>query len=392
MRAVIEVPVSAEPLELLLVEDDDGDALLVEEELAMTGRAFALRRARTLAEAHAQLGAEPPDCVLLDLGLPDSAGLDALRGVRAASEAAIVVLTGLDDEAQGIAALGEGAQDYLVKGSADGPVLLRAVRYAAERRRAERAAVALREAERDARENERLERGLLPQPILSRGNLRATTAYRPGRRRAVLGGDFYDVVQTGEDCVRVLIGDVSGHSADEAAMGAALRIAWRTLVLGGVAPEGVLGVLHRLLVAERHAPHIFATVATLTLRPRAGVVTLRLAGHPAPLLLHAGGVRQLVGAPAPPLGVVDADWRETHLELPDEWALLAFSDGLHEGRTGTGPGRLGIDGLLHEVARVGPLGRWRAAPREALDTLVAAVEAENRGPLSDDLATVLISA
>jgi serine phosphatase RsbU (regulator of sigma subunit) len=390
MPAVPAVPVLTEPLSLLLVEDDDGDALLVEDELALTGRPVELRRVRTLAEAHAQLSTAPA-CVLLDLGLPDSSGLDALREVRAASDVAIVVLTGLDDEAQGVAALAEGAQDYLVKGAVDGAVLLRAVRYAVERRRAERAAVALREAELSARENERLERGLLPQPILEHGGLRATTAYRPGRRRAVLGGDFYDVVQTAEDCVRVLIGDVSGHSADEAAVGAALRIAWRTLVLGGAAPSEVLDVLHRLLVAERHAAHVFATVATMTLQPGAGVATLRLAGHPAPLLLHADGVRQLEGIPGPPLGVVGGGWEETHLELPEQWGLLAFSDGLYEGFSGSGRNRLGVDGLLREIAAVGPLETWCSTPRTALDALVAAVEAENRGPLSDDLATVLIS-
>ena len=389
MPAVTVAPASTERLSLLLVEDDDGDALLVESELELTGRPVELSRARTLAEAHTAL-ADGPACVLLDLGLPDSAGLDALRGVRAQSEVAIVVLTGLDDEAQGVAALGEGAQDYLVKGSVDGAVLLRAVRYAVERRRSERAAAALREAELSARENERLERGLLPRPLLTDGSLRATSAYRPGRHSAVLGGDFFDVVQTGEDCVRVLIGDVSGHSADEAALGVALRIAWRTLVLGGATPEEVLGVMHRLLVAERHAPHIFATVANVTLRPAAGTATLRLAGHPAPLLLDADGVHQLAGAPGPPLGVEGGSWQETHLALPARWALLAFSDGLFEGRLGGGRDRLGIDGLRREIAGVGPLARWCEDPRAALDRLVAAVEDQNRGPLPDDLATVLI--
>ena len=74
---------------------------------------------------------------MLDLSLPDAEGLETLERTHAHSpNLPIVVLTGLDDEALAVRAVREGAQDYLVKGQVTGQVLVRAMRYATERKRA----------------------------------------------------------------------------------------------------------------------------------------------------------------------------------------------------------------------------------------------------------------
>src|SRR3954454_15276522 len=158
---------ASSPIRILLVEDDDGDALLVEDLLLISGAHMEIVRAPTLAEARRE-NLEEIDCVLLDLDLPDAQGLSGLHRLKAdRADLAVLVLTGLDDERRGNEAVGAGAQDYLIKGQIDGAGLARAVRYAVERLRAEETRQQLEVARAHAEENARLERGLLPAPLVS---------------------------------------------------------------------------------------------------------------------------------------------------------------------------------------------------------------------------------
>ena len=131
----------ANSMRILLVEDNPGDARLVEWYLSKPGcGASQVRRAERLSDALRELTATRFDLVLLDLSLPDSNGLDTVRTVRAAAGMTpIVVLTGLDDEETALAALRDGAQDYLVKGKFDNRELTRSLHYAIERERVEHA-------------------------------------------------------------------------------------------------------------------------------------------------------------------------------------------------------------------------------------------------------------
>ena len=98
------------------------------------------RHVTRLTEALKHLEKDRPDVILLDLNLEDSAGYETFYRVRqAASRAAILVLSGSDDEDLAIKTVREGAQDYLVKGTFDGRLLLRSIRYAIERKRSEEA-------------------------------------------------------------------------------------------------------------------------------------------------------------------------------------------------------------------------------------------------------------
>jgi FixJ family two-component response regulator len=154
-----------EQVQVLLVEDDDGDALLVGELLREVGSSVVVQRARSLTQAKSLIAGAA--CVLLDLGLPDSQGLNGLRQLlQQEPEAAVVMLTGQASEHLGEQAVRAGAQDYLVKGDVAGHQLNRVIRYAVERRRAEEAQRALAVAQIHAQENARLERGLLPSPVL----------------------------------------------------------------------------------------------------------------------------------------------------------------------------------------------------------------------------------
>lgn len=376
----------AERVHVLLIEDDPGDAFLVAELLEEAEAPVVLRTAGTMREAVAEL--DGVDCVLLDLGLPDATGLDGLRQLlRARPTVAVCVLTGLADEHLGMAAVTEGAQDYLVKGRVDGILLSRAIRYAVERRRADENVRRLREAELRQAESARLERGLLPKPLIEPGVAGLETFYRPGRQRALLGGDFFDAVQTGPGRLSLLVGDVSGHGAEEAALGVALRVAWRALTLAGVPEDDLLPALERVLMAERRSDEIFATVATVAVDVAAELATVRLCGHPPPLLIDGTAVRPVTGTPAMMLGVLPGPPSvPARIPLSGEWAVLVYTDGLIEGRVGDG--RLGVPGLQELVGAY----RRGGAPLSALpDWLFAQAEQRNGDPLPDDVAMLLVT-
>jgi len=121
---------------VLLVEDNPGDARLLREMFDLEGmKSTELTHVGSLGDLEKHLAGHPVDVILLDLGLPDAQGLEAVKRARAAApRVALVVLTGMDDEALAVQALQEGAQDYLIKGQIDRRGLRRALRYAIERK------------------------------------------------------------------------------------------------------------------------------------------------------------------------------------------------------------------------------------------------------------------
>ncbi len=132
---------------LLLVEDNAGDARLFREMFNEHGSQSAiLTHVESMSAAESYLREHAVDLILLDLGLPDAQGLAAVRRAHAAApRVALVVLSGLDDEALAAQTLQEGAQDYLVKGQIEPHMLLRALRYAVERKTMEEALFVERE-------------------------------------------------------------------------------------------------------------------------------------------------------------------------------------------------------------------------------------------------------
>jgi serine phosphatase RsbU (regulator of sigma subunit) len=386
---------------VLLVEDDDGDALLVEELLREVGAPVVVLRARSLGQATTMVSGAA--CVLLDLGLPDSQGLQGLRQLlRLEPEAAIVVLTGEANEHLGEQAVRAGAQDYLVKGEVAGHMLHRVIRYAVERRRAEEAQRELRVAQVQAQENARLERGLLPSPLLADARLSVSARCLAGGQQHLLGGDFYDVVEGADGWVHALIGDVCGRGPAEAALGVCLRVAWRTLVLAGRPADEILATLNQLLEHERQDDTMFATMCMMSVTPDRGAGWVRMAGHLPPLLVTRGGVLELQTPTSPPLGLGRVQhWPGTQVGLDGSWSVLLYTDGLIEGRIGKGSERLGSEGLmdliraaLRTASPVQGDGETGAAGMSAddvlLDRVIEHVRELNGGDLDDDLAILAL--
>jgi serine phosphatase RsbU (regulator of sigma subunit) len=377
---------------LLVVEDDDGDALLVRELLADGLPGARVERVTRLADARRAV--RYVDCVLLDMGLPDAEGIAGVEQLVAeAPDTAVVVLTGAASERLGVGAVAAGAQDYLVKGRVDDQLLARSVRYAIERQRAARLTRDLFEAERRRADNTRMERALTPPLQLHSSDVRLTVRYRAGREGAELGGDFYDAVESPDGEISVLIGDVAGHGPDAAALAARLRSAWRALTLAGLDQHRVLSTLDTFLRTEVESL-TFATVSTLVICPDRQAGELLMAGHPPPLLLGPPSRRVGDGKAGHLLGVMPAPvWNPVEVPLGAGTQLLLYTDGLIEGHVEPAASeRVGLDGLItliDELAQGLPDGTH--VETVLLDRLLAEVVRRNGGPLSDDVALCLVS-
>ncbi|MGN5633270.1 PP2C family protein-serine/threonine phosphatase [Streptomyces sp. AC154] len=388
-------------LTLLVIEDDPAGTLTVPELPATAGTRVRIRSARNLTEA-GRLLTDDVDCILLDLALPAGSEARTAQGeeadnlatlkhvLRIAPRHAVIALTAQEDAELAAEAVRVGAQDYLFRDELDGRLLSRAIRYAVERKRADVAQHQLTESRLRAQENARLERGLLPTPLLDGSDLHFAARYRPGRSRALLGGDFYDTVRTPDGTVHVMIGDVCGHGPDEAALGVELRIAWRALTLAGLCGDELLSTLQQVLEHERESEEIFATLCTVDIAPDGRRAGLCLAGHPAPLIARQGRAAHLLpyqdGGPA--LGLLPrARWPRRQVELGGSWSLMMYTDGLIEGRVGTGTQRLGQDGMVSMINRQLAEGLTGEALLEAAVTRVREL---NGGELTDDVAVLLL--
>ncbi|MGW1068299.1 PP2C family protein-serine/threonine phosphatase [Streptomyces aureus] len=384
--AAARLPAEEPTYRILLIEDDEGDAVLVEELLHDSGLSFHLTTRTTLAETRIELAARTVDCILLDLHLPDASGTAAVTAVRdLAPHTAVIVLTGLSEAQAGTDAMAAGAQDYLVKGKVSAELLNRTVRYAVYRSQTERTNAETQAARLRAEENARLERGLLPQPIVDTRKITVTARYLPGAEQALLGGDFLDVVESDDGLLHAVVGDVSGHGPDAAALGVCLRIAWRTLILAGHRGPDILHLMERILLAERGDLMLFATCSLLTLDQNNATASLLLAGHHAPLITTHDGTRELTGAHGSALGITPGrpTWATTTVPLPATGALTLYTDGLTEGHNGTQGGRLEVEGLLKLIESLPP-----ADPAAHVDRLIKETQTLNSGRHTDDLAVL----
>jgi serine phosphatase RsbU (regulator of sigma subunit) len=210
------------------------------------------------------------------------------------------------------------------------------------------------------------------------------TRYRPGAD-ALLGGDFFDGLVDGEGRVRAMIGDVCGHGPAEAALGVALRIAWRTMVLAGAEAPEVLATMEQVLLRERDATDPFVTVCDVTIEPAAHRMTVRRHGHPPPLLVKPELRWVADDRPAPPLGCLaePVPAKPITVDLPASWELVLLTDGLLEGRSGDG--RLGDEGLV-ELIEKAEADDDTGSTAAVFDAVIVAAQRLHGGDLDDDVA------
>ncbi|MFF8375497.1 SpoIIE family protein phosphatase [Streptomyces sp. NPDC015661] len=225
-----------------------------------------------------------------------------------------------------------------------------------------------------------LQDALLPHRLPVRDGVDTVGRYLPGTQGMDVGGDWYDVIETGQGRLALVIGDVQGHGVAAAATMGQLRSAVRAFALGGHRPQDVMRGTNRLLIDLD--PGQFASCCYVLLDPETGDARAVRAGHPQPLLRRPDGTTQEVDLAGGMVLGVDprASYPLTRLRLAPGAVLALFTDGLIEQ-----PGKdidEGIERLSGVFAATGALPL-----AETADRLIREARAATSRP--DDIALLL---
>ncbi|HEY0813355.1 MAG TPA: ATP-binding SpoIIE family protein phosphatase [Pseudonocardia sp.] len=259
---------------------------------------------------------------------------------------------------------------------------------------ARRAALAVQNAQSAAAQvavSQALQQALLPRALPTAPGLELAAEYLPASRGSDVGGDFYDVLTVEPGRWLVSIGDVCGKGARAAARTGLVRDVLRVLVRGGRGLVGAVELLNEVMM-EAADPLQYCTLAAAIVRravegePAGLHVELLLAGHERPVLVHADGTAEHVGAFGTAVGLLPRVMVEvtTHHLAPGD-ALLLYTDGVTERRGGGeqfGPAR-----LLRTAA-----GTAAAPARLVVASVREAVERFSHDPMTDDVALLAVRA
>jgi sigma-B regulation protein RsbU (phosphoserine phosphatase) len=321
---------------VLLVEDNEGDARLVS---LMLREGFpqspASVRAKSLSEAIEASKANGFDVVLLDMGLPDSNGIETVRQfVAACPSLPVVVMTGLDDDEVSLEAIQGGAEDYLVKGTPDGKILRRVIRYAWERKRLRTEldlTLSRLNGELDAA---RIMQGeAVPDPnslgwLATDYGLYVNSHFEPS---AYLGGDFWGVRAVGEDNVWILLADFSGHGIAPALNTFRLHSLFTQHDLHTASPGALLEHLNDALYAQLPLEQ-YATLLCFRYNRRSDKISYAATGTPPPLLRAAGEKTfRFCESKGLPAGMLPSTrYVEREIDFPPGSDLVLYSDAMVE--------------------------------------------------------------
>jgi serine phosphatase RsbU (regulator of sigma subunit) len=232
-----------------------------------------------------------------------------------------------------------------------------------------------------------LQASLLPPLLPEIAQLEIAAAYRPAGRGLEVGGDFYDVFSTADDQWYAVIGDVCGKGAEAAAVTALARYTIRAAAVRRRSPSAILRWLSDAMLQQSETDGRFCTIACthLDLSRSPARVTVACGGHPLPLLVHADGTTEEVGAPGTLLGLVaQPNLQDRSADLHAGDTLVLYTDGLTEAGA---PARVWRPDELAATAS-GTAGGPAAA---TVDRLVAAA-VESVSHVRDDVAVLALRA
>jgi PAS domain S-box-containing protein len=233
---------------------------------------------------------------------------------------------------------------------------------------------------------ERLQRSLLPPHLPEIRGVEIAARFRPAGDRNEVGGDFYDIFQTGPNRWAITIGDVCGKGPDAAAVTALARHTLRaSAIRGEVPPDELLRALNDAMLVDSPTDFQFCTVAFADLEVGNGTTRLRVSsgGHPLPIVLRADGEIKSAGEPGTLLGVIpDPNLSCAEIDLHRGDTLIFYTDGITETRTAKG--LFGFEGLLKATRSCA--GCDAAEIAERIEQTMLDVQ---DGSLRDDVALVV---
>jgi serine phosphatase RsbU (regulator of sigma subunit) len=191
-----------------------------------------------------------------------------------------------------------------------------------------------------------LQQSLLPPELPELPRVEAAARFRAAGDGIEVGGDFYDLFDTGRGLWAAVMGDVCGKGADAAALTALARYTIRTAAMADRSPSEILSILNDAILRQRSDKR-FCTVSYAQMQERQNrvVMTVASGGHPLPYVLRADGSVEQVGRWGTLLGVVpDPELTDTEVELLPGDTVVMYTDGVIEARSDEagmfGPGRL----------------------------------------------------
>ena len=307
---------------VLLVEDSDTDAVLIQAHLKKGGPEVIVQREDRLESGIRKIDQGGIDVILLDLNLPDSAGLDTFRAVHArAGRIPIIVLSGQDNVDLATHAVAQGAQDYLPKAEANRSSLARSVRYAIERTRWQRA-------EQELNAAGEIQRRLFPQQAPAIAGFDIYGHCEPAHSA---GGDYFDYFQMCDGGWGIVVADVSGHGIGSSLIMSETRAILRTLARTYTNVGDILTRANDVLSEDLHH-NVFVALLLVHLLPEQKRVHYASAGHPAVLLDEFGKIKARINSADPPLGVLEHRQFATlgDLCIDEHETLLLYTDGIVE--------------------------------------------------------------
>jgi len=389
-----------EAIRILIVDDSPADRKLLR--LLIQGGRWARSRKAVVFEAETgQMGHEAclrdnPHCVLLDYLLPDLNGLQVLAKLRNGNTnnhgfPAVVMVTGLGNEAVAAEALRKGAQDFLVKDglTAEGldACIRRAVAVVRRRQRGMTKSTKLGRAKAQLQAAGELQKRMLPTASPRVPGFDIAGVCHPA---AETGGDFFDYVTVSDHAVGIVLGDVSGHGLGPAILAADARAYLRAFSRTAASPGQILTHSNQLLCEDTKGES-FVTLFLVHISPGSLVLRYAAAGHQAFVVRQSGAV-STIDSQQPPLGLgadmVDGSEDEIALQPGD--LLLLMTDGISESASTHDRPRSGA--TMFGVARALDVVRdhRHGSAAEIIEQLLARVRQFTAHHAQDDDMTVVV--